>query len=203
MAILGGLVHGVNWALGVTVVTFFLGWILISIVGKFKKTQATNIKKQEHEISHPYIASPEELPKALEITGLRRVDASLSHLCDWQGWAVTDRNMPDGKCGFDVIFKKSPEGWKAQTRYLGATLETLPTTWPERGYSPPLAAVQAELSSAWTNYKVMHELGQRFASMYPVPSPEHESPQAERKVMSGLEPNHENPAPIVDKKLDS
>ena len=124
--------------------------------GQVKKAQATNMKRHGHEIRHPYIASPDELPKALEIRGLKRVDPSLMHLCDWQGWAVTDRNMPDGRCGFDVIFKKSPEGWKAQTRYLGASLETLPTTWPERCCPTPLAAVQAEMSSAWTNCKVMY-----------------------------------------------
>ncbi len=97
MVILGGLVHGINGALGATLVKSFVGLIVTGIVEKVEKAQATNIKKQEYEKKRPYVASPEELPKVLEMTGLRRVDPSLVHLCDWQGRAVTDRNMPNGK----------------------------------------------------------------------------------------------------------
>ncbi|MGD0696666.1 MAG: hypothetical protein ABSB82_17755 [Terriglobia bacterium] len=59
MAILGGLVHGINGAVGVTLVTSFVGLIVTGIVEKVEKAQATNIKKQEYEKKHPYVASPE------------------------------------------------------------------------------------------------------------------------------------------------
>lgn len=181
MAILGGLIYGIKGGLRATVATFFVGWVVTAIVEKLEKGRATKRKKLEHERRHPYVASPGELPRVLEIKGFRRADPSAVHLCDWQGWALVDRNMPDGKRGFDVIFKKLDEGWKAQTGYLGMTEENLAKTWPEQSHPTPLAAVQAEMSSAWTNCKVMDEFLGCFRSITPVTSAEHENPEAEQK----------------------